>query len=329
MQSENVQIVNIDDETVKKYGQFPFPRDMYANIIEDIYSRGAGLVVWNIYMPDNDRFGQDSRLADTLRRHPVVLPHAASSYESSSKVVPFRPGVSIIGSGSTGINYASIEPNVKVLNESAAGIGIVNTLPEIDGVTRRIPMVVTVGDKVYPSISLETLRVASGDPSFQIKIGDTGVQAVRIPKFRKIETDAYGRIWVDPSSRPTEHSAIRLPKDFGGSIVLVGLTAKGLNNPVATANGSVYPHYLQANVLDTLISGTNITRPDYADGLEILTIVLAGILLLFLTRWTYVGLASVVIITSAAIGGSYYGFLNHAYLFDITAFVSTIILLVS
>jgi len=327
VQSENIQIVNIDDETVKKYGQFPFPRDMYANIIEDIYSRGAGLVVWNIYMPDNDRFGQDSRLADTLRRHPVVLPHAASSYESSSKVLPFRPGVSIIGSGSTGINYASIEPNVKVLNESAAGIGIINTLPEIDGVTRRIPMVVTVGDKVYPSISLETLRVASGDPSFQIKIGETGVQAVRVPKFGKIATDSYGRIWVDPSSKPIEHSGSRLPSDFGGKIVIVGLTAKGLNNPVATANGSVYPHYLQANVLDTLISGTNITRPDYADGLEILIIGFAGFLLLFLTRWTYVGLASVVIITSAAIGGSYYGFLNYAYLFDITAFVSTIILL--
>ena len=327
VQSENIQVVNIDDETVKKYGQFPFPRDVYANIIEDIYSRGAGLVVWNIYMPDSDRFGKDSRLADTLRRHPVVLPHAASSYESTSKVVPFRPGVSIIGSGSTGINYASIEPNVKVLNENAAGIGIVNTLPEIDGVTRRFPMVATVGDKVYPSISLETLRVASGDPSFQIKIGETGVQAVRVPKFGKIATDSYGRIWVDPSSRPIEHSGSRLPSDFGGKIVIVGLTAKGLNNPVATANGSIYPHYLQANVLDTLITGTNITRPDYADGLEILIIGFAGFLLLFLTRWTYVGLASVVIITSAAIGGSYYGFLNYAYLFDITAFVSTIILL--
>jgi adenylate cyclase len=325
-QSENIQIVNIDDETVKKYGQFPFPRDTYANIIEDIYSRGAGLVVWNIYMPDSDRFGQDSRLADTLRRHPVILPHAASSYETSSKVVPFRPGVSIIGSGSTGVNYASIEPNVKVLNESAAGIGIVNTLPEIDGVTRRFPMVATVGDKVYPSISLETLRVASGDPSFQIKIGDNGVQAVRIPKFGKIATDSYGRIWVDPSSKPIEYSGVRLPKDFGGKIVIVGLTAKGLNNPVATANGSVYPHYLQANVLDTLISGTNIERPDYADGAEILAIALAGIILLFLTRWTYVGLGAVVVFTGGALVASKYLFINHLWLFDSTAFIATIIL---
>ena len=55
VQSKNVKIVNIDDETVKKYGQFPFPRDVYASIIEDLYKRGAGLVVYNIYMPDSDR----------------------------------------------------------------------------------------------------------------------------------------------------------------------------------------------------------------------------------------------------------------------------------
>ena len=172
VQSKNVKIVNIDDETVKKYGQFPFPRDVYAAIIEDLYKRGAGLVVYNVYMPDSDRFGQDARLAATLSKYPVILPHTASTNKQSNKVVPFQPGVSIIGSGSTGVSYESIEPNVKVLNESAAGIGIVNTLPEVDGVTRRFPMVATVGEKVYPSISLETLRVASGDPSFQIKVGD-------------------------------------------------------------------------------------------------------------------------------------------------------------
>ena len=326
VQSKNVKIVNIDDETVKKYGQFPFPRDVYASIIEDLYKRGAGLVVYNVYMPDSDRFGQDTRLATTLSKYPVILPHTASTNKQSNKVVPFRPGVSIIGSGSTGVSYESIEPNVKVLNESAAGIGIVNTLPEVDGVTRRFPMVATVGDKVYPSISLETLRVASGDPSFQIKIGDNGVQAVRIPKFGKIETDSFGRIWIDPSSKAREYSAIRLPNDFGGSVVIVGLTAKGLNNPVAASYGSVYPHQLQANVLDTLFSGTNINRPDFADGVEILAILFAGILLLFLTRWTYVGLGSVVILTVGAAYGSYFAYQHYLWLLDSTAFIGATIL---
>jgi adenylate cyclase len=193
---------------------------------------------------------------------------------------------------------------VRSLNETASGIGIVNTLPEIDGVVRRVPQVITVGQQVYPSISLETLRVAAGDPSFQVRVNDGSVEAVRIPQFGKIPTDNLGRIWVDWSSQPQEHSLADLPKDFQGGIVIVGLTARGLNNPVATARGEVYPHSLQASVLATVAAGTNIVRPDYADGAEILVILAAGVLLLIFTRWVYVGLASLVGICAVLAYGS-------------------------
>ena len=140
-QSKDVVIVNIDDETLKQKGQFPFPRGEYAKIIRDLYQRGAGLVVFNVYMPDNDRFFQDDALANTFRKYPVILPQAGSNDKQGS-VIPFRPGVSVIGEGFAGVDYNSIQPNVKALNETAAGIGIVNTFPELDGVTRRVPMVV-------------------------------------------------------------------------------------------------------------------------------------------------------------------------------------------
>jgi adenylate cyclase len=215
---------------------------------------------------------------------------------------------------------------VRPLNETASGIGIVNTLPEIDGVVRRVPQVVTVGEQVYPSISLETLRVLAGDPSFQVRVNDGSVEAVRIPQFGKIPTDNLGRIWVDWSSQPQEHSLADLPKDFQGGIVIVGLTARGLNNPVATARGEVYPHSLQASVLATVAAGTNIVRPDYADGVEILAILAAGVLLLIFTRWVYVGLASLVGICAVLAYGSYFSFVNYLWLFDVTVPVAGIIL---
>ena len=255
-----------------------------------------------------------------------MLPQTATHEDITNKYPPFRPGVSVIGGENAGINYGNIEPNVKVLNDTSAGIGIVNTLPELDGVTRRVPMVVQSNGQLYPSISLETLRVAAGDPSFQVKVNDYGIEAVRIPQFGKITTDNFGRIWVDWSSKPIEHSASKLPDSFNGGIVIVGLTAKGLNNPVASATGAIYPHYLQASVLDTIISGTNISRPDYADGLEIITIAVCGILLLFLTRYVYVGLATTIGFLVLAIGGSSVLFSNYLWLFDITAFVTTTIL---
>jgi len=324
--SQQVHVVNIDDETIRQKGQFPFPRGEYASIIDTLYRHGAGLVVFNVFMPDADRFGQDSKLASTLKQKPVVFPHTAVNDQITDSVIPFRPGVSVIGEGDPGIKYKSILPNVRSVNENATGIGVVNTIPEIDGVVRRVPMVVNSDGKLYPSISLETLRVASGDPSFQVKVNEGIIEAVRIPKFGKIPTDNLGRIWVDWSSRPTEHSLAKLPEDFKGGIVIVGLTGRGLNNPVATGRGEVFPHYLQASVLDTAISGSNINRPDWADGAEILAIASAGILLLILTRWTYIGLASILVLTLGAIFGSQYAYAENAWLFDITAFVTTIVL---
>ena len=324
--SEQIHVVNIDDRAIAERGQFPFPRNQYAAIIKDLADRNAGVIVFNIFMPDVDRFGQDSVLAQQLKRSVVVLPHMATNEDTVPKYSPYRPGVSVIGTGLPGIAYQNIQPNVRSLNETASGIGIVNTLPEIDGVVRRVPQVVTVGQQVYPSISLETLRVAAGDPSFQVRVNDGSVEAVRIPQFGKIPTDNLGRIWVDWSSQPQEHSLADLPKDFQGGIVIVGLTARGLNNPVATARGEVYPHSLQASVLATVAAGTNIVRPDYADGAEILAILAAGVLLLIFTRWVYVGLASLVGICAVLAYGSYFSFVNYLWLFDVTLPVAGIVL---
>jgi adenylate cyclase len=301
--SEKVHVVNIDDEYIRQKGQFPFPRAQYSQLINDLYSHGAGLVVFNIYMPERDRFGQDNELANTLKKFPVVLPHTATHEKLNNKFEPFRPGVSIIGDGNVGIRYESIEPNIKEFNSSAAGIGIVNTLPEIDGVTRRVPMVVHAGNGLHPSISLETLRVASGDPSFQVKVDEGRIQAVRIPQFGKITTDELGRIWIDASNKPMEHSASKLPKDFAGGIVIVGLTAKGLTNPVAMAGGASYPHYVQAAVLDTVVSGTNISRPEWATAVELLFMIVAVVISLFLTRYTHGYIFALALALFAYYGG--------------------------
>ena len=70
--SENVVIANIDDEALNKNGQWPFPRDTNANIIEQLYQHGAGLVVWNIIMSEPDRFYGDDTLVNTLKTYPEI-----------------------------------------------------------------------------------------------------------------------------------------------------------------------------------------------------------------------------------------------------------------
>ena len=314
-----VHTVNIDEAALDKYGQFPFPRGLYADIIKDLYDRNAGLVVLNILMPEADRFGQDTKLAQALEKYPAVLPQVAST---ANKNKTFGSAVQVVGVDPEGslVEYPGIIANVPMLEERAAGVGVVNTFPEIDGVVRRMPLLILSGETVHPAIGLETLRTAAGDTKIQVKITDMGVEAVRIPKLNRINVDPLSRVWIDWSQQPKQHSLAKLPKDFNGEIVIVGLSAAGLVQPVATARGEIWPQDMQASLLGTMLNGKTIQRPGYADDLETVAILIAGILLLFLTRWTYAGLAATVVIIGGGIAGSIYAYSSLLFLFDATAF---------
>ena len=312
-------IVNIDEASLDKYGQFPFPRDIYAQIIQDIYKRNAGLVVFNVLMPEKDRFNKDNVLAQTLGKYSVVLPALGNT---KSKNVDVGSPVQVVGKNVDGnlVQYPGYITSVNEISDRAAGVGIVNTFPEVDGVVRRMPLVIIAGENVHPALSLEALRVASGDSKIQVKITDMGVEALRIPKLAKIQTDNLSRMWIDYSVKPKQYSLVDMPKDFEGGIVVVGLSAAGLVNPVPTSRGEIWPQELQASVMGTILNGTVISRPNYANELEILSILVAGILLIFLMRWTYVGIAATVVTIGGVIVGSIYAYNHFLFLFDSTAF---------
>ena len=316
---DSIVTVNIDEAALDKYGQWPLPRVNYAEIIEDLYRRNAGLVVLNVLMADRDRTGGDRDLGAALKQYPVVLPSVPSD---KTKNTPRAPGSAVMAPEWLDqiIQYPGLIANVPQLENNAAGVGIVNTLPEIDGVNRRMPLIASVDDKLYPSMAMETLRVAAGDSTFQVKLVEGGVEKMRIPAFGPVTTDNLGRIWIDWSQTNKSYSLMELPKDFNKAIVVIGPTAAGISNPVPTAIGAVFPHQLQAAVITTMANGVVIQRPDYADGLEIIAILSAGLLLLFLTRWTYVGLASVIVLVVGSVVGSQYAFTNFLFLFDSTAF---------
>jgi len=320
----NIITVNIDENALEKYGQWPFNRIIYAQLIEDLYKRGAGLVVFNILMTEPDRQGSDGTLAATLNEYVVVLPNMPAD---RMKNIPRQPGTAIMGPEFQEmiIQYPGIIANIPDIEKRAAGVGIVNTLPEVDGVNRRIPLIISVDGKVYPSLAMEALRVAAGDSTTQIKLFEGGVEKMRIPKFGPIATDPLGRVWIDWSQRSKSVSMTELPKDLGGAVVIVGVAAAGLGNPVPTSIGSVWPHEVQAAVLGTMFNNIVIQRPDYADGVEILTLAMAGIILLFLTRWTYVGIISGIVIIGSVIPVSQYLYSSNLWLFDSTALVAGLV----
>jgi adenylate cyclase len=282
--SAPISVVNIDEAALDHFGQWPFPRAIYADMLQELHRRNAGVIVFNVFTPESDRFNQDRAYATALRSIATVLPEMGSMKSKNSARTPNTMKVGQDAAGRV-VEYPGILANVWQVETAAAGVGVANTFPEIDGVVRRMPLVILSNSELYPALALETLRVASGDSRIQVKIGDQGVEALRIPKLGKLQTDSLSRVWIDWSQTATQYSFMELPDDFQGGIVVVGLSAAGLINPIATARGEVWPQDLQAAVMGTVLAGTNITRPDSSDLYETVTLVVLGLLVIFFGVW--------------------------------------------
>ena len=322
----NIFVVEIDDAALDKYGQYPFPRQIYSDIIIDLYNKGAGLVVWNIMMPEVDRLGGDADLAMTMSQLPVIL---ASRPSDKTKNEPINPGAAILQPQFLDqlLPYGGIIANIPELENNSVGAGIVSTEPEIDGVVRRMPTIAVVDGTLYPSLALETLRVIAGDTNFQIKLNQFGVEKMRIPQFGIIPTDSEGRVWIDWSQRSNSISVTKLPDDFAGAIVIVDVTATGIANPVPTAMGAQYAGTTQAAVLGTMFNGTNIQRPDWASDAELLALAIGGLLLILLSRWMWLGLATTIVMIGGVVPYSIYAYTTEKFLLDVTAPTITFIII--
>lgn len=267
-QSEQIVVANIGERALEKYGQYPFPRGVYSSIVGDLYNSGAAMVGNTIMYPEADRFGGDAAFANALNQYPVVLSQTVSGSCTRDSRNVARTGVAVIGDGEATEflpQYPCVLSNIPALQEAGAGVGVTSTLPEADGVVRRVPLLSQSAGEYYPAFALEMLRVAAGDSSYQAKINQTGVEALRVPQFDTIKTDEYGRVFINPNYQfqSVEIGAGPLP-DLSGKIVILGVTAAGIVNPVATPSGAQTPHQIQASLLETLVNGDSVAIPNWA-----------------------------------------------------------------
>ena len=329
-QSEQIVTVNIGEKAIEKYGQWPFPREVHAEIIGDIYGRGAALVGSTILMPESDRMGTDRVLADTLKHYPVVLSQTVSDSCSRSSATIRRTGVAVVGDGEATEflpQYPCVLSNIPLLQESAVGVGISSTLPETDGVVRRVPLLSQSSGEYYPAFAIEMLRVAAGDSSYQAKINQTGVEALRIPSFETIKTDEYGRTFINPNYQFPSYEIGEDPLPvLSGKIVIVGVTAAGISNPVATPSGAQHPHQLQASILETLINGDSVSVPNWSAIADLAVFLGLALALIILSRFRFS-----IIYIAVLLGGYFYLpvylFASKGILFDVTFNVFAIALI--
>ena len=228
--------------------------------MEKAFNSGAQVVVMPILFSEKDRLGGDTIFNMTLQKYPVIT---AQSAAQKGKGQPVPRGLATIGDGLGDWLYtypAAIGPT-KEIGQSSAGVGMLLTTPELDAVTRRLPLVVKVKGDVYPTIPLEALRLFGGEESYQAKVDEAGVQAIRVKGTPPITTDANGRVWIN--FKYNFDTVSYADKDWSmckDKIVFIALTAEGLNNTVATPVGISQGYEVSAQTLQMLIDSSRLQR---------------------------------------------------------------------
>lgn len=312
--SKTVKVVDIDEKSLKSLGQWPWPRTLVARLVDKIFEHGAVAVGFDVIFaePDRtspDRFADlrhdltgkvrqfllslptnDARFAAAIRKAPVVLGSAVSPFPNHVGLKKAKATYATLGNNPFPYIFHAKGriANLRLLETAAAGIGMVTNHPEVDGIIRRVPGVYDINGHLFPPLSLELLRVATGQRTFIIKSGSDGIHSIVLAGV-EIPTDAEGRIWV--KFRKWDHSRYysavdvltdRIAKDgFKGKLVLIGTSAAGLldlkSTPLQRAVPGVDVH---AQLLENVLVRDFISRPSYAIALEVGATIIAAILLI-------------------------------------------------
>jgi adenylate cyclase len=315
--SQDIAILEIDEATIEKYGQWPWKRTVLADIVVKLRESGAGIVVLPMVFSEEDRLGGDMPFIETIAGNGVVIAQVGST-QVNRNAVP--RGVAKIGDPLPYLfEWPGMLGPIPLLGENADGVGVVNTAPEIDGVVRRVPLIMRVGDETYPSLAVEVIRLATGAPSYQIKAGLGGVEKIRIPGYPIVSTDPNAQIWLRWNK---QFSTISAASDDWSSVegktVIVGITADGIGGLIASPTGAQYNYIPAAVTLQTMMDGDQIQRPFWANLAEIGASAILTILLVLLARFApyYIVGGAIVVFVGGLGYGALYAWQNYLYLMD-------------
>ena len=272
-QSEEVVIVNIGEKSLQQWGQWPWPRQNFAQMIHDLRQKNQGIIGLTVMFPEKDRFGGDPTLASWMKGNGIVLSQTPSS--KGVKTSGPHIGTGVIGPSKAQdflLTWPNLVTNIPELEAEAFGIGVNASAPQPDFVTRTYPLAIGVEGKIYPSFAIEMLRVQTGKPSYMIKTTEIGINEFAVPPFDPIITNPDGTAYTRFNNVFKEYEYIDISSlpDLGGKFVIVGVTAEGVANPVPTPRGNMYPQHIQAHMLQNFIDGSNIQRSQLSPLIELL-----------------------------------------------------------
>jgi len=316
-----VVVVDIDENSLKAVGQWPWPRSVVARLVDRLTAMGAVAIGFDIVFAEPDRLSPDKiaqdnaslspevkadllaqpsneiLLADAIARSRVVVGETSVRHgdathfgEAGSDDIPEIPHA-VLGADPTPflLKFPRLVQNLKVISDAAAGHGMFTVEPDPDGIFRRMPLVMMAEGKLRLGLSAEILRIATGGQAFAIRTDDAGISGIVVGGVF-VPTDGSGKVhpWFNGSDRARYVSAGSVldgsapPQSIAGHMVLVGTSAVGLEDFRATPVAAFMPGVeIHAQIIENILTQQFLFRPNYALGMEAVIVLLIGLLIVW------------------------------------------------
>jgi HD-GYP domain-containing protein (c-di-GMP phosphodiesterase class II) len=301
-----VTIVDIDERSVNAVGQWPWRREVIADLVTRAHDLGAAVVALDMFFAEPDRYEQsaasalagssDATLAAALRKGRVVVGYAmtfdsASSQSNRCVLHPLTLPILQPAGDDVPVGVARATGaicSLPTLATEAGASGFLNAAPDGDGILRRVPLLIEYQDRLHPGLALAAVLAARGRRDIALRLSDENTSSL-IVDDRPITLDGKGNLLMRFRGRDRAYpyvSAADLlqgkaqPEQFRNAVVFVGATALGTGDEVSTPFGTRTPGVeIQATVADNLLRHDFIRRPDYASAIEIASVLGLGVLI--------------------------------------------------
>ncbi len=352
-----VRIVDLDEDSLARLGQWPWPRTRMAALLDRLTAAGAAVVALDVMFPEPDRTApravaelwqlqgsqraavvalpdHDAVFARSLARSDAVLGFSLRGRPAGGSAVAARmplPKAHFIVSGQAQpdwlLHFDDAVTALPAFEQSARGNGALNFVPDGDGVVRRVPLVLQLGDAPVATLVGEALRVAQGAGNVVLKSAgpNSGLSEIRIGRLT-LPTTPQGEMWLHYSA-PVAARVIpawkvlagQVPTEqLAGQLVLVGSSAQGLMDLRFSPMGMLPGVEVHAQALEQALGGNFLQRPSWARGLEALVLLLAAALagLLALRTRALRAAAACLALLGAVLGGAWWAFVAQGLLLD-------------
>ncbi|MEH6402564.1 MAG: adenylate/guanylate cyclase domain-containing protein [Sneathiella sp.] len=350
-----VTVIDIDDASLLEMGQWPWPRHRLAELLTKLNEMGALVVGFDMLFAEQDRLSPenmaknlgvvpkevlnilkakkpfDEIFANAIENQKTVLGMSISSDPDGANNYGYSTASNFAFLGASPLpfiqEYPALIGNLPILDNAAAGRGMVSLDQGFDGFVRRIPLLNRVGKKLLPTLTLDMLKIAF-DQNVVVKTGPSGIEGLSVGR-KWIPTDSHGRVWVkyspfDPKRYISAYDILSSAVDpalIKNQFLLVGTSATGLkdlrSSPLASALPGVEMH---AQLLENMLEQSVLFRADYLKILEWAGTLLTGTILILLVplAGARLALGMLLLVSAVAISSTAYLFIVNSVLIDVT-----------